>query len=72
MLVVNTNFICSCMSRLRVHNPNPLSVFLIFIVLLYTWFKGLVKLNVAAISPICVCECAYKLNICVEDHMENT
>jgi len=72
MLVVNTNFICSCISRLRVHNPNPLSVFLIFIVLLYTWFKGLVKLNVAAISPICVCECAYKLNICVEDHMENT
>ena len=56
--VVNTNFICSCISRLRVHNPNPLSVFLIFIVLLYTWFKGLVKLNVAAISPICVCECA--------------
>jgi len=52
-LVVNTNFICSCMSFLRVHNPNPLSVFLIFIVLLYNWFKGLVKLNVAAISPIC-------------------
>lgn len=60
------------MSCLRVHNPNPFSVFLIFIALLYNTLMGLVKLNVAAISPICILVCVNQLNICVEDHMENT
>lgn len=35
------------MSCLRVHNPNPLSVFLIFIVLLYNPFGLFVKSDLA-------------------------